>query len=112
MKGNSIGILAEVVMVEVMILIGTLIDSHPGAPMVTLGTMTMYMTSIQMKKIETIRGYPPVLVESQGVVLILSLQEKKVSTVGQEIIRDMWTNIPEMIMMGIEARIKIEKSHH
>jgi hypothetical protein len=61
-------------MVEVVILIDTLIDSPPGGPMVTLGMMTTYMTSMWMKKRETIRGCPLVLVESQGVALILSLQ--------------------------------------
>jgi hypothetical protein len=55
MAGNKTENTAEITMAEVLILLDILTDSHPAAPMVTLG-----MTSTQMK-IENMSDYHHVL---------------------------------------------------
>lgn len=62
-EGNKTENMAEITMVEAVILSDILTDSHSGAPMVTQD-----MTSMQMT-IENMKGYHLVLHVSQGEII-------------------------------------------
>lgn len=104
-------IMARITMAGAVILLDILIDSHLGAPMVTLEMkITLDMTSMLMK-IDTVRGYLLARDLSPGVII----QEKGV-IVGPKIIHALQTNILVTSMIGqnigvqiIGARKRIEK---